>query len=428
MQILSAKNYSLSVLLVRVRRNPKKAQNVENAVRKILDDVRQNKDKALFSLAKKFDGAQLFSLRVSKKEIAEAYAQESAAVIAALRVAKTAIEKFERATLMREPKVVTATGVKVWREFRPIERVGLYIPGGKAVYQSPVLMLGVPAKIAGCKEVVLCVPPDPNGKAPSAVLVAADLCGITKIFKVGGAQAIAAMAYGTQSIPKVSKIFGPGNQYVTTAKLLVYGEVDIDMPAGPSEVLVFADESANPSWIAADLLAQLEHSEDAQAILVTLSKKVAQEVRKEMFRQCKSLSRQRILCESLKNSFGLVFTGLEKALRFINEYAPEHLEIVSRKESEILAKVINAGSVFLGAYSSEPLGDYATGSNHTLPTGGYAKMFSPLSLASFGKKMQIQKISKTGMKNLQTTVETLAEREGLDAHKNAISIRFKKNI
>ena len=236
------------------------------------------------------------------------------------------------------------------------------------------------------------------------------------------------MAYGTQSIPKVSKIFGPGNQYVTTAKLLVYGEVDIDMPAGPSEVLVFADESANPSWIAADLLAQLEHSEDAQAILVTLSKKVAQEVRKEMFRQCKSLSRQRILCESLKNSFGLVFTGLEKALRFINEYAPEHLEIVSRKESEILAKVINAGSVFLGAYSSEPLGDYATGSNHTLPTGGYAKMFSPLSLASFGKKMQIQKISKTGMKNLQTTVETLAEREGLDAHKNAISIRFKKNI
>src|SRR3989344_2351582 len=230
MQILSAKNYSLSVLLVRVRRNPKKAQNVENAVRKILDDVRQNKDKALFSLAKKFDGAQLFSLRVSKKEIAEAYAQESAAVIAALRVAKTAIEKFERATLMREPKVVTATGVKVWRAFRPIERVGLYIPGGKAVYPSPVLMLGVPAKIAGCKEVVLCVPPDPNGKAPSAVLVAADLCGITKIFKVGGAQAIAAMAYGTESMPKVSKIFGPGNSYVTTAKMLVYGEVAIDMP------------------------------------------------------------------------------------------------------------------------------------------------------------------------------------------------------
>ena len=236
------------------------------------------------------------------------------------------------------------------------------------------------------------------------------------------------MVYGKESMPKVSKIFGPGNQYVTTAKMLVCGDVDIDMPAGPSEVLIFADEMARPSWIAADLLAQLEHSEDAQAVLVTLSRKVAQEVQKEVQRQSTTLSRQDILRKSLNNSLAVVFTDLRNAIGFINEYAPEHLEIVSRNESDVLTKTVNAGSVFLGSYSSGPLGDYATGSNHTLPTGGFAKMFSPISVESFGKKMQIQRVSKAGLRTLSKTVETLAEREGLDAHKNAVVIRYKKNL
>lgn len=427
MKIISVKKESIEKTLRIVRSQKSWQSGVVDQVKEILELVRKDRDRALFYLTKKFDGVGLPVLRVSKREMAEAYKKESVDVINALKIAKTAIEKFQSTTLRPESKVVTAVGVQVWREFRPIERVGLYIPGGKAVYPSTVLMLGVPACLAGCKEVVLCVPPDKNGEAPSAVLVAADLCGISKIFKVGGAQAIAAMAYGTESIPKVSKIFGPGNQYVTTAKSIVYGEVDIDMPAGPSEVLVFADETACPSWVAADLLAQLEHSEDAQAILVTLSRRVAQEVQKEIFRQRRTLSRQAIVRRALKNSFALVFTDLGKAIKFINEYAPEHLEIVSKNQSSILPKIINAGSVFLGPYSSESLGDYATGSNHTLPTAGYAKMFSPLSVESFGKKMQIQKITKTGMKNLRNTVETLAEREGLDAHKNAVSIRFKKN-
>ena len=287
-------------------------------------------------------------------------------------------------------------------------------------------MLGIPAKIAGCTEIVLCVPPGKDGKVSSVVLVAADMCGISKIFKVGGAQAIAAMAFGTESIPKVSKIFGPGNNYVTTAKMLVYGEVNIDMPAGPSEVLVFADITANPAWVAADLLSQLEHGEDSQAILVTESKIVANQVLAEIGKQTKNLSRKEIIKQSLQKSFIVVVASDVEACELINEYAPEHLEIISKNENKILKKINNAGSVFLGPYSSEPLGDYATGSNHTLPTSGYAKMFSALSVESFGKKMQIQRVSKEGIKKLRTTVEVLATREGLGAHKNAISIRFNK--
>lgn len=426
MKILNTNNRSSAELLALVRRTQENKSEVESTVKKILQDVRTNKDRALFALTEKFDGVRLTALQVSAKEIKEAYRSESREVLSALKKAKRAITKFQSSTTAREPKVTTEKGVSVWREFRPIERVGLYVPGGKAVYPSTVLMLGLPARIAGCKEVILCVPPNKEGKVPSAVLVAADLCGITKIFKVGGAQAIAAMAYGTETIPKVSKIVGPGNQYVTTAKMLVYGEVDIDMPAGPTEVLVFADETAIPAFVAADMLAQLEHSEDAQAILVTLSKEIAEQVRLEINRQLPSLSRQDIIRRSLQNSFAFVFANLTKALSFINDYAPEHLEIMSRDEAQILKRITNAGSVFLGSYASEPLGDYATGSNHTLPTSGYAKMFSPLSVESFGKKMQIQKISKTGLLRLKDTAETLAKREGLTAHKNAISIRYKK--
>lgn len=412
-----------------IKRKQSKKADVESVVRKIINNVRLNKDKALLALTKKFEGADLKEFRVSKEEIKDAYLQESPEVIKALKIAKTNIEKFHKNNVKsKENKITTTKGVQVWREFRPIEKVGLYIPGGKAAYPSTVLMLAIPAKIAGCREIILCAPPNKEGKVPNIVIIAADICGVTKIFKVGGAQAIAAMAYGTETIPKVSKIFGPGNNYVTTAKILVYGEVAIDMPAGPSEVLVYADESAKLSWVAADLLSQLEHGEDSQAILVTLYKDLAEKVQKEVLKQAKELLRFAIIERSLKNSFIIVVENQKQASELINEYAPEHLEIVCENEMEVLKQINNAGSVFLGCYSSEPLGDYATGSNHTLPTSGYAKMFSALSVESFGKKMQVQKVSKEGILKLRNTVEVLAAKEGLGAHKNAISIRFNSNL
>lgn len=427
MKILSTKEYSPEAIIGLIRRRRSKSERVEKVVKGIIDTVRDKGDKALFALTKKFDGADLKSLQVSRLEIKQAYRKEGKGIIRALKKAKANITKFQRRCIkFKETQVRTASGVKVWREFRPVEKVGLYVPGGKAAYPSAVLMLAIPAKIAGCKEIVLCVPPDKTGNVPSSVLVAADLCGISKIYKVGGAQAIAAMAYGTESIPKVYKIFGPGNVYVTTAKMLVYGEVSIDMPAGPSEVLVLADEDANPAWVAADLLSQLEHGEDSQAILVTFSEKFASLVRKEILGQFSDLKRQKIIGKSLGNSFIIIAKNFNEACALINDYAPEHLEITVKDEQQAMKKINNAGSVFLGSYASEPLGDYATGSNHTLPTSGYAKMFSALSVEDFGKKIQIQKVSKKGIKNLRTTVEVLASTEGLDAHKNAISIRFKK--
>src|SRR3989344_4309722 len=428
MKILTTDKNTLPDILNQVRRAQKKSAGVEQTVREIIATVRKDDDRALFAFTKQFDGVELQTLQVSREEINNAYNTESAEVIRALKRAKKNIEKFHSKSLVRkESPVETQNGVFVWREFRPIERVGLYIPGGKAAYPSTTLMLGVPAKIAGCKEVILCVPPNKNGEVPSAVLVAADLCGISKIYRVGGAQAIAGMAYGTETIPKVSKIFGPGNQFVTTAKLLVYGEVDIDMPAGPTEILVFADDSANPSWVAADLLSQLEHGEDSQAILVTLSGEFAKKVAEEIGKQLKSLKRKSIIEQSLKKSFAVVADSFSTAVSFINEYAPEHLEIVLKNGEQTAMKAINnAGSIFLGPYASEPLGDYATGANHTLPTSGYAKMFPALSVDSFGKKIQVQKVTKEGITGLRKTVEILAEREGLGAHKNAVSIRFKR--
>ena len=428
MKILTTDKNTLPDILNQVRRAQKKSAGVEQTVREIIATVRKDDDRALFAFTKQFDGVELQTLQVSREEINNAYNTESAEVIRALKRAKKNIEKFHSKSLVRkESPVETQNGVFVWREFRPIERVGLYIPGGKAAYPSTTLMLGVPAKIAGCKEGILCVPPNKNGEVPSAVLVAADLCGISKIYRVGGAQAIAGMAYGTETIPKVSKIFGPGNQFVTTAKLLVYGEVDIDMPAGPTEILVFADDSANPSWVAADLLSQLEHGEDSQAILVTLSGEFAKKVAEEIGKQLKSLKRKSIIEQSLKKSFAVVADSFSTAVSFINEYAPEHLEIVLKNGEQTAMKAINnAGSIFLGPYASEPLGDYATGANHTLPTSGYAKMFPALSVDSFGKKIQVQKVTKQGIIGLRKTVEVLAEREGLGAHKNAVSIRFKR--
>lgn len=428
MRILSTTRKNLSAHLAAARREQEMDPLVKRSVRDIIAAVQERGDEALFALTEKYDGAKLRALEVSKKEITEAYQLESASVIKSLKAAKRNIERFQKTTFQKKEQMVeTQEGVFVWREFRAIELVGLYIPGGKAAYPSTVLMLAVPARIAGCREIVLCVPPDKNGRVPSAVLVAADLCGITKIFKVGGAQAIAGMAYGTKSIPKVSKIFGPGNQYVTAAKLAIYGVTDIDMPAGPSEVLVFADSTANPIWIAADLLSQLEHGEDSQAILVTPSMQCAKQVISDIFLQLEQLPRKKIIFESLKKSFAIVVDSIETGIAFMNGYAPEHLEIVAKGERSIARQITNAGSIFLGQYSSEPLGDYATGANHTLPTSGYARMFSALSVESFGKKIQMQRITKKGIAGLRDMVETLAEREGLDAHKNAVAIRFAKS-
>ncbi len=285
-------------------------------------------------------------------------------------------------------------------------------------------MLAIPAQIAGCREIIVSTPPSKDGKCQPVVLVAADLCGIEKVYKIGGAQAIAAMAFGTETIPRVYKIFGPGSRYVTTAKMMVYGAVDIDMPAGPSELLVIADESAEPRWIAADLLAQLEHGEDSQGVLVTPSKICAERVTQEIKKQMSGASRREIIRDSLRNSYVVVVESIDEACAIANEYAPEHLGIIAKNGAGILKRIWNAGSVFLGGYSSVSLGDYATGANHTLPTSGFARMFSPLSTQSFGKMMQVQKVSREGIKNLRETVETLAIGEGLDAHRDAIRIRF----
>ncbi|HPU94736.1 MAG TPA: histidinol dehydrogenase [Candidatus Gracilibacteria bacterium] len=424
MKILNVAKFGTSEVLAEIDGLRSKNNDVSDVVRAILDDVKKRGDVALFEFSKKFDGIDLDSLSVKREEIDLAYSKIDKDVLSALKSAKQNIEKFHSAVLVRKSKkIVTQAGVKIWREFRPVEKVGLYVPGGRASYPSTVLMLAVPAMIAGCREAVMCTPCDKRGECNPLVLVAADICGVDKIFKIGGAQAVAAMAYGTESIPQVYKIFGPGNQYVTTAKMLVYGDVDIDMPAGPSEILVFADDRANPKFVAADLLSQLEHGAESQAVLVTYSENFVKKVMNEIGNQISGLSRSGIINDSLGKSVAVVVENLDQAVEIINSYAPEHLEIDTIDSEKIVPKIINAGSVFLGKYSSEPLGDYATGANHTLPTSGYAKMFSALSCDSFGKTMQIQKVTKRGFEKLKNTVEILASQEGLTAHKNSIIIR-----
>lgn len=427
MKILQTANTKIPEILAEIAAQRSMPDDVRARVETIIQDVKAQGDAMLFTLAERFDGVQLKTLAVSTAEITAAYKEVSPAVVQSFKQAIKNIKKFHSAALIKKgKKVTTMPGVEVWTEFRPIEKVGLYVPGGKAAYPSTVLMLAIPAQVAGCEEIVICTPPSKDGSCNPGVLVAADLCGISKIYKVGGAQAVAAMAYGTETIPKVYKIVGPGNQYVATAKILLYGVVDIDMPAGPSEVQVIADESANPEWVAADLLSQLEHGEDSQALLVTFSEKEAQTVVAAMQRQMKTLPRQAIIAESFARSFAVVVGSRAEAIAVTNGYAPEHLEIVVQTgEQEILAAINNAGSIFLGPYTSEPLGDYATGANHTLPTSGYAKMFPPLSTEAFGKQVQVQRVSKQGIKNLKEIVETLAECEGLQAHGRAITIRFQ---
>lgn len=391
-------------------------------VEPIMADVKANGDEAVKRYTEKFDGVSPDSLALSDAEIQKAIATVDEETKKAFEQAAANIEKFHKSQVTTEKPVETMKGVVCFRESRAIQKVGLYVPAGTAPLPSTVLMLGIPAKIAGCSEVVLCTPPP---VAPE-IIFAANLCGITKIFQVGGAQAIAAMAYGTASIPQVYKIFGPGNQYVTAAKMLAsLDSVAIDMPAGPSEVLVIADDKADVSFVAADLLSQAEHGPDSQAVLLCLSERMADEVNREVEKQLADLPRRNIATRALSKSFILVCANVEEAFEFSNDYAPEHLILNVEEAERLTEKVINAGSVFIGQYSCESAGDYASGTNHTLPTYGYAKAYSGVSVDSFIKKITFQKLSEEGVRNLGPIVEKMAECEQLQAHKNAMTVRIK---
>ncbi len=402
-------------------------ENLESLVKTVLKDVKKNGDEALFKYTKQFDKAILSSLEVSKSEITNAETLLKESLKKAIQTAKNNIEKFHESQREQENKIETTIGITCWRKSLPIEKVGLYIPGGTAPLFSTILMLAIPAKLAGCNEIILCTPPDKDGNIHPVILYTASLVGVTKICKVGGAQAIAGMAYGTKSVPKVYKIFGPGNQYVTKAKELIQQDgVAIDMPAGPSEVLVIADETCNPDFVAADLLSQAEHGTDSQSILVVNKEVLVQEVLACLTRQLNALPRKEIATKALENSAVILINSIEEALEFSNEYAPEHLIIASDNASRYIDKIKNAGSVFLGNYSCESMGDYASGTNHTLPTNGYAKNYSGVSLDSFIKKITFQEISPLGIKNLGEAVEIMATAEGLIAHKNAVSFRLQR--
>jgi histidinol dehydrogenase len=396
-------------------------------VSSILREVATRGDDALLDLTAKFDGVRLVDLAVSQAEIDLAEAQLSKELVAAIRTAKDNIERFHAAQHEAPQVIETMPGVRCWRKSVGIERVGLYVPGGTAPLFSTVLMLAVPAQLAGCQEIVLCTPPQKDGSVPPAILYAAQLAGIKRIFRVGGAQAIAAMAYGTESVPAVYKIFGPGNAYVTVAKQLVSRlGVAIDMPAGPSEVMVVADETADPEFVAADLLSQAEHGADSQVVLLTYTEEKARQIMAATARQLTDLPRREFAAASLKNSPALVVKNEEEALQLINTYGPEHL-ILAVDQPEILAEgIINAGSVFMGHYTPESVGDYASGTNHTLPTNGFARAYSGVSLDSFVRKITYQQVSEKGLQNIGPTVEVMAKAELLVAHQRAVSIRLAK--
>ena len=391
----------------------------------ILKNVETNGDKAVIEYEEQFDHVKLESLTVTPEELKEAEAQVPIELKVAILLAQRNIYTFHKKQKFEGKKVETMEGVTCWQKAVGIEKVGLYIPGGTAPLFSTVLMLAVPAKIAGCKEIVLCTPPNKEGKIHPAILYAAQVAGVSKIFKAGGVQAIGAMAYGTESVPKVYKIFGPGNQYVMAAKQQVsLHDVAIDMPAGPSEVEVIADETANPAFVAADLLSQAEHGVDSQVVLVTTSEKLLEEVEYEVQHQLSRLPRWEIAEKSLANSKLILVKDMEEAIELTNEYAPEHLIIETKDYMELAEKVVNAGSVFLGAYTPESAGDYASGTNHTLPTNGYAKAYSGVSLDSFIRKITFQEINREGIQNIGPAIEVMAANEHLDAHKNAVSVRL----
>lgn len=385
-----------------------------------------NGNAALKKYAQEFDGVTLKSLAVSKQEINAAIKNINPLLKKAILQAKNNIQKFHASQKQHVIKIEISKGITCWREARPIEKVGLYIPGGSAPLFSTVLMLGIPAQIAGCKEIILCTPPDKNGKINDAILFAASLCGITQIFKIGGAQAIAAMAYGTKSVPAVYKIFGPGNQYVMTAKQILQTKVAIDMPAGPSEVLVIADKTANPRFVAADLLAQAEHGPDSQVILVSTDVTLIKETQIEIKQQLKTLPREAIAAKALEHGRIVLLHHLKEAIAFSNSYAPEHLILACKTTHALQKQISTAGSVFIGNYSPESVGDYASGTNHTLPTNAYATAYSGVSLDSFYKKITFQHLTEEGLQNIAQTVTTMAEAEGLQAHSEAVKVRLKK--
>ena len=400
-------------------------ENLFDTVRSVIDRVKEEGDRAVLDYEEKFDKVVLASLAVSEEEQQEAENLVSEDLKAAIRLAKQNIETFHAAQRFEGKKVQTQPGMTCWQKAVAIEKVGLYIPGGTAPLFSTVLMLAVPARIAGCKEIVLCTPPGRDGKVHPAVLFAAKVAGVNRIFKAGGIQAIAAMAYGTESVPKVYKIFGPGNQYVTAAKQLVsLRDVAIDMPAGPSEVEVLADETANPIFVAADLLSQAEHGVDSQAILITTSVELQQAVKVEVERQLALLPRKEIAEKSLANSKLIVVDSMAEAIELTNAYAPEHLIIETEDYLSVAERIVNAGSVFLGSLTPESAGDYASGTNHTLPTNGYAKAYSGVSLDSFIRKITFQEIKPEGLNIIGPAIELMAANEQLDAHKNAVSVRL----
>ncbi len=410
-----------------VQRNVDPANEIRAIVEEVLATVQQNGDRALFDYAEKFDKVTLNKLYLDKAELEEMAATISPDQKAALDTAYNNIYKFHQTQLKAEDKVETMPGVTCWRELRPIEKVGLYIPGGTAVLPSTFLMLGIPARIAGCHEIVVCSPPQKNGKVNAFIAYVALLLGIDKIYMAGGSQAIAAMAYGTETISRVDKIFGPGNQFVTKAKTIIQSTTTtaIDMPAGPSEVLVIADETAKPEFIAADLLAQAEHGIDSQSILVTTSAEIANATLAEVEKQTAVLPRAEIVKQALDNSYIVLTKTLNEAMQFSNEYAPEHLILATENWQQIAGDIINAGSVFLGNLTPESVGDYASGTNHTLPTSSYSRAYSGVSVDSFVKKITFQYITPEGIKNIGPSVEILADLEGLHAHKNAVSVRMK---
>ncbi len=400
-------------------------------VRETMEAVRRYGDKVLIADYKRRFGEKNYeSLLVSKKEIEQAYTEVSKEFITGIKQMIKNITAVHLAQLPRKKDTIVNSekGISVWREWRAIEKVGLYIPGGKAIYPSSVLMSAIPAQIAGCKEIIMYSPARGEGQIPSPTLVTADMIGLTKIYKTGGAEAIAAMTYGTETIPNVYKIFGAGNSYVTAAKMLALERISIDMPAGPSEVFVIADETANPEYIAADLLADGEHGEDSACVLITTSKEVAEQTIKEIEKQLPKLSTEARARESIRR-YGLfaLVDSLEEAIEFTNEYAPEHLEIMTKNSEALVKKITNAGSVFLGDWTSKATGDYATGANHVLPTGGMAKMYPPLGVDAYGKWMQVQICTKDGLRQIQDTVETVAAVEQLPAHQNSVTIRFQEN-
>jgi len=409
-----------------VQRPSMKKSALDSVVLGIIENVQANGDRALRKYSAEFDGISITDFRVPESEIAAGAKQVPRDLKRAISLAKSNIEKFHRSQLVKEKPVETTPGVRCWRENVPIERAGLYVPGGTAPLFSSVLMLAIPAKVAGCGKIILCTPPAKNGKIDPVLLYAASVTGVNEIYRVGGAQAIAAMAYGTKSIPAVDKIFGPGNQYVTRAKQLVQLDgVAIDMPAGPSEVLVIADSRTRAEYVAADLLSQAEHGIDSQVVLVTDYEPLIGEVENELKEQIKDLPRKSIASEALENSFTVLLRSGRECMEFSNLYAPEHLIISTADPIKMARSVKNAGSVFLGEYSCESAGDYASGTNHTLPTNGYSRSYSGVSLDSFMKKITFQEVSAKGLKNIGKAIELMAGAEQLAAHSNAVTVRLK---